>query len=268
MSSRQPAEWNAAVYHQVSNPHVVWGRTVLSDLTLRGDETVLDAGCGSGRLTAELLDLLPDGHVFAVDRSANMLVEAKSNLARFGDRVTFVQADIGTIDPATIGIPVDLVFSTATFHWILDHDGLFRSIYRLLKPGGVLSAQCGGGPNLEQLLLRARTLMESEDFAEYFTGWAGPWEFASDITTAERLERVGFTDITTWLYDAPTPMGDIESYRSFLTNVIMGEHLARLPEARRSVFIDTLTERAADDDPPWSFDYWRLNIRARRPADS
>ncbi len=268
MIEQQPAEWNAAVYHQVSNPHVTWGRTVLSDLTLQGNETVLDAGCGSGRLTAELLELLPEGRVIAVDRSANMLGEARANLARFGDRVSFVQADIGTLTPEQVGGPVDLVFSTATFHWILDHHGLFQALFRVLKPGGLLSAQCGGGPNLERLLIRARWLMKTPDLAPYFAGWSGPWEFATDSATADRLEAAGFVDIVTWLYEARTPMDDVETYRSFLTNVIMGEHLARLPEAKRAAFIDTLTAEAATEDPPFVFDYWRLNMRARRPLDS
>ncbi len=268
MTSNRPAEWNAAVYHQVSNPHVLWGRTVLSDLVLAGDETVLDAGCGSGRLTAELLELLPEGRVIAVDRSANMLAEARANLARFGNRVTFVHADVSSLSLDVIGTPVDLIFSTATFHWILDHPGLFRALFCVSKPGGILSAQCGGGPNLERLLIRARKLMRSNDLAVHFQDWPGPWEFADDVTTANRLQDAGFTDIHTWLYEAPTPMADAESYRRFLANVIMGEHLARLPEDKRAAFIDALTQEAAAEDPPFVFDYWRLNMRARRPIDS
>lgn len=268
MSTNQPAEWNAAIYHQVSNPHVTWGRTVLSGLALQGNETVLDAGCGSGRLTAELLELLPEGRVIGIDRSANMLTAAHTNLAKFGDRVTLIEADVATLNPDLIGGPVDLLFSTATFHWILDHPGLFRALFRVLKPGGLLSAQCGGGPNLDRLLDRARTLMTSAELASWFQDWPGPWEFADDITTANRLQDAGFVDIDTWLYEAPTPMDDADSYRSFLTNVIMGEHLARLPENKRAAFIDILTADAARETPPFVFDYWRLNMRARRPLDS
>ena len=268
MTVQQPAEWNASVYHQVSKPHVTWGRTVLSDLTLRGDETAIDAGCGSGRLTSELLELLPDGHVIAIDRSANMLAEARVNLARFADRVTIVQADIGNLTLADVGEPVDLIFSTATFHWIEDHDALFRGLFRVLKPGGLLSAQCGGGPNLETLLARAEEKMRSPELAEYFDGWKGPWEFADDVTTANRLQDAGFTNITTWLYEAPTPMADAEAYRTFLSNVILGEHLIRLPEEERGPFVDFLVDGAATEDPPYVFDYWRLNMRASRPLNS
>lgn len=268
MTTQQPAEWNARVYHQVSNPHVVWGRTVLSDLELRGDETAIDAGCGSGRLTAELLDLLPHGRVIAIDRSANMVAEARANLAEFGDRVTVVQADVGHLSLADTGEPADLIFSTATFHWIKDHRRLFRGLFEVLNPGGMLSAQCGGGPNLASLLARAQARMRSPELAQYFDGWNGPWEFADDVTTANRLQDAGFTDITTWLYEAPTPMADAEAYGTFLQNVILGEHLLRLPETERQPFVDELVQGAAHESPPFVFDYWRLNMRARRPLES
>jgi trans-aconitate methyltransferase len=268
MTVRQPAEWNASVYHQVSNPHVTWGQTVLGGLELRGNESAVDAGCGSGRLTAELLKLLPEGRVIAIDRSANMVEQARANLAEFGERVTVIQADVSDLSPAVVGERVDLVFSTATFHWISNHLQLFRGLYSILNAGGLLSAQCGGGPNLDRLLTRTRALMTSPEYAQWFGDWPGPWEFADDMTTANRLQDAGFTDITTWLYEAPTPMADAEAYRSFLTNVIFGEHLARLPEEKRAGFIAILTEDAAAEEPPFVLDYWRLNMRATRPIDS
>lgn len=268
MTVRQPAEWNASVYHQVSNPHVTWGRTVLEGLSLRGDETAVDAGCGSGRLTIELLELLPHGHVIAIDRSANMVEQARMNLAPFADRVTVIQADVSDLSPEITGQTVDLVFSTATFHWIGDHPRLFRGLFRILRPGGILSAQCGGGPNLERLLARASVLMASPALAPYVGDWPGPWEFADDLTTADRLRDAGFADIVTWLYESPTPMADAAAYRSFLANVILGEHLARIPAELHDDFLDALTAGASSEDPPYVFDYWRLNMRATRPLDS
>src|SRR5947209_7057439 len=168
-------EWNAESYHRLSQPQVEWGERVLARVPLRGDETVVDAGCGSGRLTASLLERLPAGHVVAVDHSQNMLDVARRNLApRFGDRVSFVQADI-----ATLRLPerVDIIFSTATFHWITDHPTLFRSLYDVLKPGGLLLAQCGGAGNIERVLERADRVLEESPYARYFEHWQGAWEF-------------------------------------------------------------------------------------------
>ncbi|HEY7030106.1 MAG TPA: class I SAM-dependent methyltransferase [Thermomicrobiales bacterium] len=268
-SPRRPdgVEWNAAVYHRVAQPHVGWGAKVLARLNLRGDETVLDAGCGTGRLTAEVLERLPSGRVIAFDRSQNMLDKAREELApRFGDRVRYVQGDLQTIGPTTIGEPVDVVFSTATFHWIADHARLFAGLFALLRHGGRLEAQCGGGPNIAALRARAGDLVNSPTYAAFFAGWPGPWTFADDATTADRLRAAGFVDVATDLEEAPTLLPDAATYHDFLRDVIFGVHLARLPDdALRHTFVDTLTRAGATDDPPFSLDYWRLNMSARKP---
>lgn len=258
-------EWDATTYHRVSVPHVDWGQSVLARLPLRGDETVLDAGCGSGRLTARLLERLPDGQVIAVDASANMLHAAADHLApRFGDRVTFRQADLQRL---TLAQPVDAIFSTATFHWIRDHERLFRHLYAALRPGGRLVAQCGGGPNLDRLLTRVARLMAAPDLAPSFAGWDGPWEFTSAETAADRLRAAGFDGVVTGIEAKPTVMADAAAYREFLTTVILHSHLERISgEAARDAFADALTEQARADDPPFLLDYWRLNLKAQRPA--
>jgi trans-aconitate methyltransferase len=139
MSSR---EWNADLYHQISAPQVSWGKKVLGRVRLRGDEHVMDAGCGTGRLTRDLLEGLPHGRVTAVDVSQNMLRNAEQHLLpQFGERVQFVHADLQHLP---FHRQFDGIFSTASFHWIKDHNQLFAGLFRALKPGGWLIAQCGG----------------------------------------------------------------------------------------------------------------------------
>lgn len=260
-----PTEWDAASYHRLSAPQFSWGRRVLERLSLNGDEAVMDAGCGTGRLTAGLLERLPRGRVAAVDLSQNMLEEARSHLSpRFGGRVEFVRADLASLpfDKAFDG-----VFSTAAFHWVPDHPRLFRSLYECLKPGGWLVAQCGGGPNIARLMRRASVLMASEPYAAYFSGWKDTKVFADEMTTAGRLCAAGFTDVETGLEPAPATLSGADEFREFLTTVNMHAHLARLPEGSlRRRFVEELTEQAAQDDPPYTLDYCRLNISACRPG--
>jgi trans-aconitate 2-methyltransferase len=238
---------------------------VLDRLPLRGDETAIDAGCGTGRLTELLLERLPAGGVLAIDRSANMLAQAEAHLRpRFGDRVRFLQADLGALDLAETA---DAVFSTATFHWLPDHGNLFASLYRALRPGGRLVAQCGGGPNIARLRTRMAPLMEREDFAPFFAGWPGPWTFASAAETADRLHAAGFVDVAADVIPTPTTLPDAARYCEFLTTVVLGTHLDRLPDqAHREHFLSPLVEAAAADDPPYTLDYWRLNLQGRRPS--
>lgn len=259
-------EWNAASYHRVSAPQTGWGEKVLARLRLEGHERVVDAGCGSGRLTAELMARLPRGRLLALDRSRNMLLAARANLRpAFGDRVSYVQAALPAMPVAGWA---DLVFSTATFHWVADHQALFDAVFTALRPGGRLVAQCGGGPNLARARALADQVMQADPFEPCFRGWRGPWEFASAEATSARLDRAGFAHIDTNLEEAPTLLAGEADYREFVTTVIYHPHLAQLPDARmKAAFIDRVTALAAKEDPPFSLDYWRLNIAATRPLD-
>ncbi len=267
-------DWDAELYHRVSNPQLEWGRRVLRRLAPQPGDRVLDIGCGTGRLTAELVAALGEGTVVAVDRSEAMLREAAAQAVepagphRLHDdrpsvRVYFVRAD-GSVLPFVDAF--DAVLSTATFHWILNHDQLFASIYRALAPGGRLVAQCGGGANLGRLLDRAGVLIAAPALARYFDGWRGPWEFADVPTTIARLDKAGFTAIDVYLEPAPATFGDRESFREFVSCVCLRDHLTRLPEADRPGFLDVLADQASADTPPFTLDYWRLNMAATKPA--
>ena len=257
-------EWNASSYHKVSAPQTSWGQKVLARLTLRGDERAIDAGCGSGRLTAELLDRLPHGQLVAIDRSWNMLQTARANLRpAFGSRARFVQVSLPAMP---FNEWADLIFSTATFHWVGDHEALFVNLFQALRPGGRLHAQCGGGPNLAEAHALAEQVMQRPTFAEYFTGWPGPWLFATDIETRERLLTAGFTDVRTDLEPAPTTLASEADYREFVTTVIYHPHLSRLPELLKARFIDEVTALSAGLPAPFTLDYWRLNMQAVKPV--
>jgi trans-aconitate 2-methyltransferase len=153
-------DWDGAAYDRLANPQDRWGRTVLGRLELQGCETVLDAGSGSGRVTEALLDRLPHGRVVAVDTSLSMQSQARMRLSNRLAQLRFVQCDLLKLEPAMLGddMPVDAVFSTATFHWITDHDTLFRKLASVMRPGAQLVAQCGAEGNISQLLEVVRSL--------------------------------------------------------------------------------------------------------------
>ncbi len=263
-ATTETREWDATSYHRVSNPHVDWGDAVLARLPLRGDETVIDAGCGTGRLTERLLERLPEGGVIALDQSANMLDQARMFLSpRFGDRVRFIQCDLLAMP---FEAEADLVFSTATFHWITDHPALFARIYQTLNPGGWLIAQCGGGANIATIANRALAILRREPYARVVGPWDGPWHFAGARDTVARLGSAGFMHAEAEVVHAPVTLDDESAYREFLTTVVLGAHLARIPDAGpRVAFIDEMVALGGGDDPAWTLDYWRLNMQGQRP---
>jgi trans-aconitate 2-methyltransferase len=256
-------DWNAGRYHDISFPQQAWGRRVLDRLPLAGTERVLDIGCGTGRLTAEIAQRVPDGVAVGVDRSAAMLETASSWLRDRSCKTRLVLADAAALP---FRRAFDAAFSGATFHWIHDHAALFRSIVTALRPGGRLVAQCGGGPNLAVLYGRAERLMREPRFARYFEEWTEPVYFADVETTARRLAAAGFVDVDVSLQEAPTPFDGPDQFREFIANVCVRHHAARLPNAERQSFLRDLTVAAAADSPPFTLDYWRLNIDGRRPA--
>ena len=244
-------DWDAATYDRVSDPHVEWANTLLDRLDLEGGETVLDAGCGSGRVTALLADRLPRGHVVAVDQAPSMVEHARGAL---GERATVFAADLMELE---LDEPVDAVFSNAVFHWVPDHDRLFACLHAALRPGGRIVAQCGGEGNVARFHEAARAAAAEAPYAEHLDGWEGPWNFAGPDETAERLERAGFAEIETWLQPYPVVPDDPESY---LRTVCLGYHLERLPEGLRPSFVRAVLERSDEE-----LDYVRLNMVARRP---
>lgn len=256
-------EWNADRYHDLSSPQQEWGRRVLERLPLEGREVVLDVGCGTGRLTADIAARLPAGRVVGVDRSEAMLRTAAPWLRRHARGTVLVLGDAAALP---FRRAFDAVFSGATFHWIRDHAALFRSIITVLRPGGRLVAQCGGGPNIAQLLGRADRLMRDANFSPFFEDWTEPTYFADVAATSRRLTTAGFVDVEVSLEPAPTPFDGAEAFQAFIANVCVRHHIARMPQPERTVFLRELTLAAAADSPPFTLDYWRLNISARRPS--
>jgi trans-aconitate 2-methyltransferase len=243
-------EWDADTYDAVSDPQFSWGMEVLERLELRGDETALDAGCGSGRVTAELVDRLPDGRVIAVDGSEAMVAKARE---RLGDRADYIVTDLLELE---VEEPVDLVFSTATLHWILDHDRLFRCLRAALRPGGRLVAQCGGEGNVAEHVKAITAVAARPEFAPHLSELGGAWNFASPARTEARLRDARFVEARCWLEPKPVqPERPLE----FISTVTLGPILDQLPPERRQPFAEAVLEVS---EKPLVLDYVRLNIEA------
>jgi trans-aconitate 2-methyltransferase len=250
-------EWDAASYHRVADNQEEWGREVLGRLILRGEETVLDAGCGSGRVTRLLLDLVPRGRVIGVDASRAMIAAAHENLADFADRVELRVGDLTKLD---LDAAVDAVFSNATFHWIPDHALLFERLFAALRPGGTLEAQCGGEGNVAEWSRAVEAATGDERFAPYFRDLVQPWNFASVADTRARLGRAGFEVGDVWLEERtvvpPEP-------RDYVRSVGLSSHLPHLPEPLHDEFVDTVLGSMLR---PLTLEYVRLNLSARKPV--
>jgi trans-aconitate 2-methyltransferase len=240
--------WDARTYDRTSGPQQEWASEVLGRLEeIAPDATTLDVGCGTGRVTEALLALVPRGRVLALDASEEMVALART---RLGDRAEVWCQDVLDLD---LDEPVDAIVSTATLHWVSDHDRLWARLARALRPGGVLEVQCGGKGNIDGV----REVIEAvaRDGAPELVGWS-PWVFAGPQETERRLRAAGFTAIRCWLQSRPTLPQDVDA---FVRTSILAAHLERLPPERREWFAAAVVAGVR-----LPLDYVRLNVSATR----
>jgi trans-aconitate 2-methyltransferase len=240
--------WDAQTYDRSSEPQQAWASEVLARLDgIAPDATVLDVGCGTGRVTEALLALVPRGRVLGFDASADMVALARERLAG--------RAEVWCQDVLDLEVddPVDAILSTATLHWVADHDRLWARLAGAMRPGGRLEIQCGGEGNIRGV----REVIEAvaHHCAPELVGWS-PWVFAGPRETERRLHEAGFSETRCWLEERPTYPQDVTA---FVPTSILAAHLDRLPEERRERFAAAVV---AGVHLP--LDYVRLNASAVR----
>ncbi len=254
----RPADWEAEEYSRTATPQREWSGAVLERLALRGDETVVDAGCGSGNVTEDLLRRLPYGRVIGIDGSPSMVEQAKKRLDN-DPRTNFVCQDLTELK---LDEPVDHVFSNAAFHWIGDHDRLFRSLAAATKPGGSLVAQCGGRGNVAEVVEALRTVNAEQPFAAIFGGHTDPWNFAGPEETEIRLIEAGYREVECWLEER---VAHPEDPRGFFEASFLAPARGVLDEDQFTRYADRLLAELGQTS---TFNYVRLNMTAKRKYEN
>jgi trans-aconitate 2-methyltransferase len=261
----ESTHWNAEVYDRIGTPMRRWAQAVIDDLHLRGDETVLDAGCGSGSVTFDLLERLPRGRIYAVDSSPDMISKITQAIENRGEtRITPILANLTDFE---LPEQVEVVFSNAVLHWIPDDDALFGCLLRATKPGGRFRAQCGGGDNMVRLMDATHAVERREPFPRYLDGTAEFRKYRSTEQAKAAMERAGWTDARAALFDSPVPFEDHDEASLYLRTIILQRHVAALPEEQQEPFLRAVIEETIRRfGEPFTADYVRLDLWAMNPA--
>jgi trans-aconitate 2-methyltransferase len=275
VSNTEESMWDAETYHKVSDIQESWAIELLEKIKISESEIVMDAGCGTGRVTKIIANKVKRGKVYAVDLDENMIINAKKNLKDLSN-IVFVKSDLSDVK---LPEKIDLVFSNAVIHWILDHKKLFTNFWDVLKPGGKLLIQCGGKGNLDTIPNALEKVRITQRFDHYFKNWKIPWNFASSADTIKILNEIGFKDIQANLVEKKTKFGNFQEYILFMKTVVMKPYLSYLPTTEnnnqiKNLFIDEfLTElhnknktknTNEKQDLDLELNYVRLNITARK----
>ncbi len=256
------ASWNGADYARHSSHQRRWGGDLITDLPLRGDEHILDLGCGDGSLTSRLAEHVPSGFVLGVDAAEGMLEAAQ---AKTKANLRFVKLDIASI---AFDAEFDVIFSNAALHWVHGHGPLLGRIYRALRPGGFVRAQFGCEGNCPVLVDCLRAQMSCSPFSAAFVDFCWPWFFSSLTEYETLLTASPFSDWRVSIQRKDQSFVDADALIGWVDNPCLIPFLQGLPTGLRRPFrdrvVDAMLARCVQPDGKYLERFQRLNLWARR----
>ena len=271
-SPAKKTKWNAADYAAHSVIQQTWARELIAQLKLRGDEHILDVGCGDGKVTAELARAVPRGAVVGVDASAEMIRYARktfrpsqiSNLkfeiadARKlqnvgqASRLPSQRVSVGlsktspSASPSQAGetpaLLFDILFSNAALHWVDDHQAFLRCAAAALKTDGRLVVSCGGKGNAHDVFLALRPEMRLARWRQFFRRMPKPYFFFAPEDYEKWLPRSGFKTRRIQLAPKDATYAGADGFATWLRTTWL-PYTQRVPENLREEFIAAVTER-------------------------
>ncbi|MGD0081189.1 MAG: methyltransferase domain-containing protein [Methanoregula sp.] len=271
MSPSDPSEtftWNPADYHKSSGAQQQWAKELIAKLGLRGNERVLDIGCGDGKVTAEISRNLPGGNVTGVDSSPEMIRFACNHFPRSEyPNLSFIQLDARALP---FSEEFDVVFSNAALHWITDHKPVLAGIARGLRPEGKLLIQMGGKGNAEQALGVGDIIQKRPEWVQFFHGFAFHYGFFDRTEYRRWLIESGFEPLRVELIPKDMTYTSRQDFAAWIRTTWL-PRMSRLPESRRSGYIEAVMDEylkkyPADSDGMIHIRMVRLEAEAKKPA--
>lgn len=233
------ANWDAADYARHSRGQFGWAMSIIDRLNLRGNEAVLDVGCGDGKVSAEIAERVPSGSVLAIDNSPAMIELARHIWGSRAPRLTFAQCDAQKLEvPGTF----DLAFSNAAIHWMPDHHAVIAGLARVIRPGGRIFLSMGGRGTSSLVHAALARLSEAGSWATFLAGAASPHHFRGPEDFEPQLDRAGFQLTRIELVHKPMRHADRTALTGWLRTTWM-TYTERCPPDRREAFLSELTDR-------------------------
>jgi trans-aconitate 2-methyltransferase len=239
--------WNPADYAQNSEAQLKWAQQLRSQLKLKGDESILDVGCGDGKITADFAAKSVYGKVVGIDSSPEMIDYATQTYPKSQyPNLSFICTDARSLD---FKQEFDLIFSNAVLHWVDDHQAFLHGAKLALRDGGRLIISCGGKGNSAGILQVFDEILASETWSQYFDDdFCHPHFFYSDREYRLWLQESGFAinrlelvpkdmthngsqDLAGWIRTAWMPFTNCvpESKRDDFINDFVNLYLQRFP---------------------------------------
>ncbi len=265
-AERHGYRWDAADYRDSSSQQKKWGRELLPLLRLRGDERVLDIGCGDGKLTAEIAELLPSGHVIGIDSSSEMIAFARKSFPP----ASYPNLSWEVMDAAELAFDAefDVAFSNAVLHWVPDQAAVLRGVEKGLRGGGRLLFQMGGRGNAAEVVRVLASLIAREDWGRFFSDFYLPYTFCGPEEYERWLREAGLQPVRVELVLKDMVHDGPRGLAAWIRTTWL-PFTQRIPEELRGDFIDELVDGYIGLFPPDAdgmvhVDAIRLEVEARK----
>jgi trans-aconitate 2-methyltransferase len=243
----QPAKWNAADYAANSVVQQTWARELIAQLHLRGDEHLLDVGCGDGKVTAEIARAVRRGLVTGIDASPQMIKFAKKTFP--ASKIPNLEFRIMDARKIKFAQRFDVIFSNAALHWVDDHEKILRGAAAVLKSGGRLVVSCGGKGNAQDVFVTLRPEMRLKRWREFFRKMPTPYFFYAPDDYKKWLPKFGFKIQKIKLAPKDATYNGAEGFATWLRTTWI-PYVQRVPENLREEFIEAVTQRYVVKHPP------------------
>ena len=240
-------EWDAGQYAKHSSAQEKWAKELLAKLRLKGNEKILDLGCGDGRITAEISRMVPGGMVVGIDNSEPMIRLANEKYTDTkNQKLVFYVMDAKGIN---FDNEFDIVFSNAALHWVDDHKQVLQGINRSLKPGGRFLIQTGGTGNAAAAFEVLKEMADKEEWMPYLKGAELPYNFMSDKDYKALIPETGFKPIRIELLKKDMVHEGTEGFKGFIRTTWL-PYTSRIPEEKRERFISETADLFVNRYPP------------------
>jgi trans-aconitate 2-methyltransferase len=255
-------EFDGQKYEKASAHQKEWGAKLISELTLKGNERVLDLGCGDGSNTASMAELLRNGEVIGIDASTGMIDTATPKTKK---NLRFIRMDI---DDLAFENEFDVIYSNATLHWVKDHHRLFRNTFNALRNGGILRFNFAADGNCSHFFKVIRKAMAKNEFSGFFADYAWPWYMPSIEEYTQLVCDSDFKTINVWGENADRFFPDTETMIGWVDQPSLVPFLAYVPESHKAAFreyvVDEMIRETTQDDGQCFETFRRINLFARK----
>ena len=255
-------EFDGKLYEKASIFQQEWGNKLISELNLKGNEDILDLGCGNGLLTAKLAKLVPNGNVIGVDASEGMIKVAKE---KEENNLKFLLMDINQID---LNRQFDFIFSNATLHWIKNHKQLWTNIYKLLNPNGFVRFNFAADGNNSNLIKVIKETIVFEEYKKYFSEFQWPWYMPSVDEYENNLKDFAFSELNVWSENADRFFPDKEAVIRWVNQPNIVPFLENIPEDKKELFreivIEQMIKETLQENGRCFETFRRINVLAKK----